>query len=174
MRPPITTERRTANAARVHGTCTGSLRVLKIWSPPPGRKCGRGAHVPGDGDVDFHEAQGRTLPRERSPTPGCRQGSTGSPTLPEAGVTTLRLVQPTAFSTPISLARSAMLPAMVLKAMRTATMIAIREAAMVNLSERAKRLPRSLRKESGVPIVAFLSTMSRKWMPERGSSPGPP
>ena len=40
--------------------------------------------------------------------------------------------------------------------------MAIREAARVNLSDRAKRLPRSFRKESGVATVAFLPRISFK------------
>ena len=73
----------------------------------------------------------------------------------------LRLIQPTAFRTPISLARSVMFPAMVLKAIRTATRMAIMEATRVNLSERANRLPSSFRNESGVPMVAFFPIMVR-------------
>ena len=49
----MTTESRTAKEARVQGICTGSRRVLKIWSPPPGRKCGFGAISQGMGILTF-------------------------------------------------------------------------------------------------------------------------
>jgi hypothetical protein len=51
------------------------------------------------------------------------------------------------------------LPAIVLKAIRDAIIIAIKDTAMVNLSESANKLPSSFRKESGVPIVACFPIM---------------